>query len=158
METVLVLSVRIHRDYLRGKRTEKLLCTSRCTPAFQLAEDLKPIKAVNETQDPLKPVLTHGQLRSSPERTSFSSHSPNVQLVDRIIKAGGLGGNAKMAPWIVHSMYKWAGKDYVEKEFRAGLPVIIRFLFDHFWWVPAVRANLPAVRPHICDFASCIIE
>jgi hypothetical protein len=33
------------------------------------------IKTANETQNPLKPVLTHGQLRSSPERTSFSSHS-----------------------------------------------------------------------------------
>eukprot|EP00243_Klebsormidium_subtile_P006291 TRINITY_DN263_c0_g4_i2.p2 TRINITY_DN263_c0_g4~~TRINITY_DN263_c0_g4_i2.p2 ORF type:complete len:274 (+),score=89.71 TRINITY_DN263_c0_g4_i2:420-1241(+) len=56
------------------------------------------------------------------------------QLVDRIIKAAGLSGNAKMGPWIVHSMYKWAGKDYVEKEFRAGIPAPIKFLFDHFWY------------------------
>ncbi|GAQ79824.1 hypothetical protein KFL_000390130 [Klebsormidium nitens] len=56
------------------------------------------------------------------------------QIIDKIIKAGGLSGNAKMAPWIVHSMYKWAGKDYVEKEFRASMPAPIRFILDHFWY------------------------
>jgi hypothetical protein len=71
---------------------------------------------------------------------AFSSRfCENPQLVDRIVKAGGLLGNAKLAPWVAHSMYKWAGADYVEKEFLAGLPGVVRFLFDHFWWVTAVQ-------------------
>lgn len=51
----------------------------------------------------------------------------------RIIAAGGFSGNAKMCPWVAHAMYQWAGKDYVEKEFRAGMPMPIRFLLDYFW-------------------------
>ncbi|GAQ83624.1 hypothetical protein KFL_001550140 [Klebsormidium nitens] len=56
------------------------------------------------------------------------------QLVARIIQAAGLSGNAKLCPWIVHAMYRWAGKDYVEKEMRATMPLPIRFLLDYFWY------------------------
>jgi hypothetical protein len=45
-------------------------------------------------------------------------------------------------------MYKWAGADYVEKEFLAGLPGVVRFLFDHFWWVAAVQSLVS--RSAIC--------
>ncbi|GAQ87868.1 hypothetical protein KFL_003830170 [Klebsormidium nitens] len=102
-----------------------------------LAEELR--QKVAHMAAELREHLDEEERFFTPVVKEHFTKEEHQQLVAQVIKAHGLSGNVKMCPWVVHSMYKWAGKDYVEKEFRPGMPAPVRFLLDYFWYPAYVK-------------------